>query len=104
MARTKDGKFEKGTSGNPNGMAPGTKNEKTLIWNEIGDWFAGPGLSAYKRNLNELLNSEDAYKKSEGMKRYEALLEYFKPKQRRTETDVKIEGNVPISINKKYTK
>ena len=77
--------FVKGVSGNPKGKPKGAISEKTKIWNEIGEWFASDGIDQYKSNLLEMLKSKDKSIQSEGMKRFEALLEYFKPKLQRTE-------------------
>ena len=90
--------FVKGQSGNPKGKPKGAVSEKTKIWNEIGEWFANEGIEQYKDNLLDMLTSDVPAIKAEGMKRFEALLEYFKPKLQRTETDITSKGesvNVP---------
>jgi len=82
--------FKKGESGNPAGKPKGTISKKTEIWNEIGEWFANDGLDKYKDKVMEMLDSSSDVKCLEGMKRYEALLEYFKPKLSRTEVKAEI--------------
>ena len=77
--------FKKGKSGNPAGREKGSINEKTKIWNEIGEVLSGATLEIYMSNLKYLMISEDAKIKAEGMKRYETILEFFKPKLARTE-------------------
>jgi hypothetical protein len=51
-----------------------------------------------------MLTSGNPIKKAEGMKHYQALLEYFKPKLSRTDSQITHEGAVPITINKNYSK
>lgn len=80
--RNPDGTLKKGHSG----LKPkGAVSEKTRIWNEIGDWFKGDGLEAYKQKLMEMQESEP----KEFLKRYETMLEYFAPKLSRTEFEDK---------------
>jgi hypothetical protein len=98
--RKKNGQFAQGNSGKPKGAI----SERTRIWNEIGEWFKGEGLEAYQKNLTGMLQSGNPTKQLEGMKRFEALLEYFSPKLARTDSTVKHEGDVPITIKKTYKK
>lgn len=99
--RDNKGKFKKGHKGY---KPKGAISEKTAIWEEIGDWFKEDGLGLYTEALSEMLESSNKISKLEGMKRYEALLEYFKPKLSRTDSSIKHEGSVPITINKTYDK
>ena len=96
--RQKDGTFGKGNSGKPLGAI----SERAKVWQEIGEWFKSDGLAAYKDNLQGLMQSGNPVKQMEGMKRFEALLEYFSPKLARTDSTVKHEGALPITINKNY--
>lgn len=98
--RNENGRFEKGAPGRPKGAI----SERTKVWNEIGDWFKSEGLAAYQDNLKGLMESKNPVKQMEGMKRYEALLEYFSPKLARTDSTVKHEGSMPITITKNYKK
>jgi hypothetical protein len=90
--------FEKGKSGNPEGRTKGSINVKTKVWNEIGEWFANEGLEAYKNNLMDLMTNEDDKIKSEAMKRYEALLEYFRPKLSRSEVKSEVTESIKIDF------
>ena len=80
MAKTRTS-FKKG---HPPTKPKGAISQKTKIWNEIGDWFASDGIEQYKANLNEMLSSGNATQRAEGMKRMEAMMEFFKPKLQRT--------------------
>jgi len=91
-------KWKKGESGNPKGKPKGAVSEKTKIWNEVSEWFAGEALELYKTNLLELMISEDAKVKAEAMKRYEALLEYFKPKLSRTDIKADVDSKITIDF------
>ena len=77
--------FKKGESGNPKGKPKGAVGKKTAIWNEIGEWFASDGIETYKANLIELMNSDDPDTKLKAMDKFNALIEFFKPKLARTE-------------------
>ena len=94
--------FKKGQSGNPSGRPKGAKGEKGRIWAEVSDWFVNEGLEAYTENLEDMLTSGNPIKKAEGMKHFNALLEYFKPKLSRTDSQIQHKGDIPITINKKY--
>ena len=92
------GSFKEGNPGRPKG----TRNKRSQYWEEMGDWFANEGLDAYTENLETMLTGNNRQEKAEGMKRFEALLEYFKPKLQRTESNINVEGTVPIMVNKNY--
>ena len=96
--------FVKGTSGNPLGKPKGTISEKTKIWNEISEWFSGDGLEQYKKNLLSLMKSDDLDIQMDSMKRYEALLEYFKPKLSRSEVKQEIEVVDTVELSNVSTK
>jgi len=98
--RDKKGRFSKGNKGKPKGAI----SEKTKIWEEVGDWFVNEGLEAYTENLEDMLTSTNPIKKAEGMKHFNALLEYFKPKLSRTDSKIEHKGDIPITINKNYKK
>ena len=73
--------FKKGHKG---AKPKGAISEKTKVWNEIGEWFASDGIEQYKTNLSEMLSSGNPVQRAEGMKRLEAMMEFFKPKLNRT--------------------
>lgn len=72
--RKKDGKFKKGHKG----LKPkGAISKKTKLWEELGEYIVGEGAEMYMQYLKQ----QDP---ENFMKRYEMILEYFKPKQSRT--------------------
>lgn len=72
----------KGNKNSPNGRGKGTKNvasiRKNMAWAELGDFFTNAGA---ERAAKIMMTCTDA----EFMRYYQSLLEYFKPKQARTE-------------------
>jgi hypothetical protein len=72
------------------GRQKGSKSEKTILWQEMGEWIVNHGTDRYLTFLKEL--DGENY-----MKRFEAMLEYFKPKLARS---VDKDGNdaPPLSI------
>lgn len=99
--RDKNGRYKKGHGVT---KVKGSTSVKRQVWEEVSDYFVNEGLDAYTANLDEMLNSANPIKKAEGMKHYQALLEYFKPKLSRTDSHVEHKGAVPITINKNYNK
>lgn len=87
--RNSDGTFKEGVSGNPDGKPKGAISTKTKEWHGWGDYIIGQNMPPYVQNLNEMLLSDDEKERAEGMKRYEAIIEYFKPKLSRTEFEDK---------------
>lgn len=79
---------KKGETNNPKGRTPGTKNKKTLEWEALGDAITGKGAERFM----EILDSMD---EADFTKNYLMILEYFKPKQQRSE--VKTDGEVTIN-------
>ena len=81
--------FEKNKSGNPNGRTKGTKNEKTLQWEELGHSL----LTRHSERANSILAqcNDDVF-----MDNYGKLLEYFMPKLARTETKMQAETETTI--------
>ena len=70
--------FVKGQSGNPKGKPKGAKSKKTQAWDELGDYIVNKGAKKYMDILTKS-NQEDF------QRRFETILEYFKPKQQRTD-------------------
>ena len=79
--------FQKGKSGNEKGKVPGTKNIKTVAWKQLGDFLTKEGAERAIKVLKEMPDKNFLY-------HYQMFLEYFKPKQQRTEIDSKGELKV----------
>lgn len=69
---------KKGQTGNPNGRPKGAKNKRTLQWEALGEAITGECTERFYEEIEKLEGKEyiDAYTK---------ILEYFKPKQNRTD-------------------
>ena len=78
----------KGNTNNPAGKPAGTKNTKTKQWEALGAKIVGEGAERFMQILDGL--SDDDFTKN-----YLQILEYFKPKQQRSEVNSK----QSISIN-----
>lgn len=81
--------FKPGKSGNPKGKPIGTKSDKTLQWEALGEAL----LTKHSERANQILSSMDDDK---FLDHYGKLLEYFKPKQARTE--IKQEGTQHVEV------
>jgi len=79
----------KGSTGNPNGRPTGSKNVKTEQWEALGEAL----LTKHSERANAVLSSLDD---ETFLEQYGKLLEYFKPKQARTE--VKQEGVQTLEV------
>lgn len=71
------------------GRKPGSKSEKVKAWEQLGDYILGDGAERYLAIIEGLPPEKFAT-------RFESLLEFFKPKQQRTE----IKGDVTIGAKK----
>ena len=76
--------FEKGHS-KSGGRKKGVVNKKTSEWKEMGEWIINEGIQAYKDNLMDLMNHKEADIRLKAMDKFNALIEYFKPKLSRAE-------------------
>lgn len=87
--------FKKGQSGNPKGKPIGAVGERTKQWDALGESIVGRQADSFNNFLEELWNGNKA-DKSIASELYLKSLEYFKPKQARTE--VKQEGVQQMEI------
>ena len=69
---------KKGQTGNPNGRPKGTKNKKTLQWEALSESITSEHTERFNRVLNAM--EDDKFADT-----YIKVLEYFKPKQNRTD-------------------
>jgi len=46
--------FKKGSSGNPNGRPKGASSERTLLWQELGDYFVNQGAEKAIRIMKKM--------------------------------------------------
>jgi len=70
---------------NLSGRPKGAKDKKTEAWHELGEYLINEGSTKYMEYLNTLKDKSYA-------ERFEKIVEYFKPKQNRTE--IKADINV----------
>jgi hypothetical protein len=85
--------FAKGKSGNPGGRPKGAKDKKTRQWEELGDFLVTEGAERYMTILSEM-DDEKFFK------HYTVVLEYFKPKQIRQDSNISFDGQLPTVIIK----
>ncbi len=80
------GKFTKGNAGRPKG----TKNTRTLQWEELGKELADRHADKFNALLDRLWGSRDLNDQVRAAELFLKLAEYFKPKlQRITTPDLK---------------
>ena len=82
----------KGTRNNPSGRPKGSRNERSLQWDELRDAIIGVQAVKFNRILNEL----------EGKKfidAYTSVLGYFKPRLQSTSIDANIDSKPIQYIN-----
>jgi hypothetical protein len=85
--------FKKGQSGNLKGKPKGTISQKTIAWENLGNFIIETGAERVKTILTTA-EPEDF------IKYYTILLEYFKPKLGRLESKVesKVEGQLKVNV------
>jgi hypothetical protein len=74
------------------GRTPGSKNQRTIEWEELGKVLLSSGADRAARIMAEA--QDDDY-----MKYYMQLVEYFAPKQSRVEAINKNDTQVSINVN-----
>ena len=93
MERDEQGRLKKGHGG----LKPkGAKSEKTLQWEALGESITGHQAEQFNAFLDKMWASRNDEDKMIASELYLKTLEYFKPKQARTE--VKHEGEQTIKI------
>ena len=76
------GKFTKGNPGRPKG----TKNTKTLQWEELGKQITNNNAARFNALLGRLWDSSDINDQVKAAELFLKLVEYFKPKLQRINT------------------
>ena len=71
-------KYKPGQSGNIKGKPKGALSAKTKAWDKLGEFIVNDGAERYSEYLNTLSMESFANE-------FRAILEYFKPRQQRTE-------------------
>jgi hypothetical protein len=84
----------KGKTNNPKGRPVGSQNERTIMWQQLGDYVVTQGA---ERAMSVLHSMDD----EDYLHYYLTMLEYFKPKQARTVHAGDSEAPVQIIINDK---
>ena len=79
-------KYKPGESGNLKGKPKGAVSAKTKAWDRLGEYIINDGAERYSEYLSKLTEESFAIE-------FRAVLEYFKPRQMRTEikADVNVE-------------
>ena len=90
----------KGRTNNPGGRTVGSKNEKTIQWENFGDSITGKLAEGYDVLMKQLLDraiagDDDAVEIY--LNNYAKMCEYFKPKHART-TIVGDNDSSPVQI------
>lgn len=79
----------KGSTGNPKGRPKGSKNERSLQWEALGDAI----ITQHAGRFNEFLSTVDD---QDFAKYFIMVLEHFKPKLSRSEQ--KVEGSNELIV------
>lgn len=94
----------KGRTNNPNGKPKGAVSQKTKAWEELGEFFTEEGAKKAMDIINyygEIVQKEDGSKTFRNADKfllhYSNLMEYFKPKLQRSESNVTVESE-PITF------
>ena len=97
-SRTRTGQFPEGTSGNPKGRMPGTRNTKTLQWEHLGEYITGPHAAQFNDLLNELWASHCINDRMKAAELFLKTVDYFKPRLQRVDAMVSEVRDLPRPI------
>jgi len=76
--------FQKGIDKVPgSGKKKGSKDQKTLAWERIGEYVIGEGADRYLQIIGNLPDKEF-------LNEFRAIVEYFKPKLQRSDNNIEI--------------
>ena len=84
-------------TGNP-GRAKGSKNERTRLWEELGEHLTDRHAERFNALLDRLWNSPDLSDQVRAAELFLKLAEFFKPKLSRMEATTENSGNVKHTI------
>ena len=88
--------FQKGIDKVPgSGKQKGSKNQKTLAWERIGEYVIGEGADRYISIITTLPDKEF-------LTEFRAIIEYFRPKLTRTQVQREISNELSESISKAF--
>lgn len=94
-SRTEAGRFTKGRSGNPMGRAKGTRNTRTVQWEELGRELTNRHADNFNALLDRLWASSDLGDQVRAAELFLKLAEYFKPKLQRSAMEVSRPHELP---------
>jgi len=79
--------FQKGISKVPgSGKKKGSKDQKTLAWERIGEYVIGEGADRYLQIISDLPDKDF-------LNEFRAIVEFFRPKLRRSEITAEVNSN-----------
>lgn len=93
----KDPNTGKFTKGNP-GRAKGSKNVRTLQWEELGEAITGHHAERFTTLLDELWQSHDTADRMKAADLYLRTLDYFKPKLSRIQQAPEPPVTIPMLV------
>ena len=76
----------------------GKEQAKTKQWKALGEIICGAHAEKFTNYMNKLWNSNDQKEQDKAAQVYLQTIEYFQPKLARTESDVNVNTEEPITI------
>jgi len=86
--------FKKGQSGNPDGKKAGTKNSKTLQWEQLGEAI----ITTHAERFNGILHKTNDEK---FVSLFVQVLEHFKPKLSREDGTKTVKQEINVNFRRK---